>query len=77
MSNLLNLTRLNPEDISENRPVPYDIYTIAGALLISQGQSVAFAEQIPILKFNGWRKAQTDEEIALATSRREANIQDY
>ncbi len=77
MSNLLHLVRLSPEDISENQPVPYDIYTVAGALLLGQGQSASFAEQIPILKFNGWRKAKTDEEMALAKSRREANVQDY
>ncbi|MGI9212977.1 MAG: response regulator [Methylococcaceae bacterium] len=77
MSNSLPLIRINPDDIREDQPVPFDVYTVTGALLITRNQPLTYPEQLPILKSQGWRKPVTTEEVAQAKSREEPKAESY
>lgn len=66
MSNTIPLIRINPEDIQNDVPAPYDIYTVAGALLMGKNQQTTLPEQSAIVRTQGWRKPQTDEEMIQA-----------
>ncbi len=77
MSNSLALIKINPDEISQEQPIPYDIFTVTGALLISKNQPISFQEQIPILKFHGWRKPRTDEEMSQLKAGQETKVQRY
>jgi CheY-like chemotaxis protein len=77
MASALALIKINPDDVHPDEPIPYDIFTITGALLIGKNQPVSFPEQIPIIKSHGWRKPQTDEEKAQVQSGQDAKVQRY
>jgi|GEM_PF-312281 len=77
MASALALIKINPDDVHPDEPIPYDIFTVTGALLIGKNQPVSFPEQIPIIKSHGWRKPQTDEEKAQVQSGQDAKVQRY
>lgn len=77
MPNSLPLIRINPDDIREDQPIPFDVYTVTGALLMNRNQPLTYPEQLPILKSQGWRKPVTDEEVALAKTREDSRPETY
>ena len=56
------MIRINPDEITEGQAVPFDIYTVAGALMMSRNQVALLPEQTAILRAQGWRKPENDEE---------------
>ncbi|CAK0762217.1 Response regulator receiver domain-containing protein [Gammaproteobacteria bacterium] len=48
------LIRLDPEDLRDNEPVPYDIVTAEGVLLLAKG-NVLVPKQAAILRIQGWK----------------------
>lgn len=59
------MQRVIPEDIRDNEPVPYSIFTSDGALLLAKGQVVSAAEDGAILRTQGWRRLESDEEVSV------------
>ncbi|MEY4194978.1 MAG: hypothetical protein RLZZ226_1346 [Pseudomonadota bacterium] len=55
-----SLIRVNPLDIQEGVPLPYDVYTAEGALLCTAGDTVDIPQQAAIMQMSGWRRA-TDQ----------------
>ncbi|MEI6414690.1 MAG: response regulator [Pseudomonadota bacterium] len=60
MSTPLVLMRVIPEDIWEDRPLPYDIVTAEGVLLLAKGQVVSTPERVAILRTQGWKPRKPD-----------------
>lgn len=56
------LQRVNPEDIRDNAPVPYDVFTADGALLLARGQVVTGRDYGMILRTQGWTPLEPGQE---------------
>lgn len=50
-----NMIPVDPSDIQHNTPLPYDIYSVDGALLYSAGEMATIPEQTAIMSASGWR----------------------
>ncbi|MGI9212975.1 MAG: response regulator [Methylococcaceae bacterium] len=55
MSPSSNMKPVNPSDIQHDSPLPYDVYSVDGALLYSAGEIASLPEQIAIMSATGWR----------------------
>jgi two-component system chemotaxis response regulator CheY len=48
------------QDLQADTPVPYDVYTAHGALLLARGQTPPDEEQLPLLHAYGWQLLRPD-----------------
>ena len=49
-----DLVSVNPLDIPDAAPLPYDVYSAEGALLFTAGQTPQIPEQVAIMRATGW-----------------------
>jgi len=57
MSTDPEMARVNPRDIQDSEPLPYDVYSADGVLLFATGQTPLIPEQVAIMRATGWCKS--------------------
>lgn len=63
MSTPLMMQAVTPEDIREQEPLPYDVFTAQGSLLLGKGERVQYPEQALILQRQGWKILKYGEAV--------------